>query len=398
MHPKTFIHQLYAILQESQLQEWISWSKDDDSVFVLKPHDGGFSKYVLRRYFKHGNVSSFVRQLHMYGFHKITNPQEGLGEGRSDEQGDRATTRWFFAHPLGYFRKDADLASLKKIQRKSTGVGKDGRRKNVLSTVCVNYVGSKGNEEPAVPLADRRHYASLPLLPVTGPLLAKQGPQHQQPLLPHIHRQEHLISKSRTISSPELIQRPGSKQVTSEGGTPVPLLHFHRTSSPLNSQTNIPLPVQRNMLANSYITPSSSAFSSTSSVTSYSMIEYHHRLDNNLQILRNSLVKVADIIPSLFDSGSEIKPNYDEHIITLRRLKDELIAENNSSRIRSLQSSFAGPSTSGTSPSHINSNDLPDPKIITPISEAAMNFKPKLPNDGDKHEEINLSTKDFTAL
>lgn len=404
MHSKTFIHQLYAILQDSSLQEWIGWSAEDESVFVLRPHDEGFSKHVLRRYFKHGNVSSFVRQLHMYGFHKISNPQDGSGEAKENEHGNRSSTRWFFTHPLGLFRKDADPASLKKIQRKSTGVGKDGKRKNVLSTVCVNYVGSKVAEDAATPLADRRHYASLPLLPATGSILTKQEPQYQQPLLPHIYRQEHLISKSRTISSPELIQRPGSKPMPSSVPTPVPMMHFHRTSSPLQAQANGPLQGLRNLgLAGSYITPTSSVVSSTSTVASHSVMEYHQRLENNLHLLRKSLMAVADIMPTLFDSGpgTNERANYDNYVATLQKLKDDLITENNSSRIRFTKSSFAGPSTSGTFPGNVASYELPAvnyPNVITPTSEAQMHFKPKLPDDGDKPEEINPIRKDHRGL
>ena len=53
---------------------------------------------------------------------------------------DRSLTVWYFTHPSGVFTRTADISNLEKIQRKSTGVGKDGKRKNVLSPVGFSYV------------------------------------------------------------------------------------------------------------------------------------------------------------------------------------------------------------------------------------------------------------------
>lgn len=108
-----FVHKLYSMLNDSTLSELIWWTGGDDSnTFALFP--GKEFASALTRYFKHGNVASFVRQLHMYGFHKVSEPHAH----RQDDD-DSQPPMWEFKHSSGRFRKN-DESSLLYIKRRSS--------------------------------------------------------------------------------------------------------------------------------------------------------------------------------------------------------------------------------------------------------------------------------------
>ncbi|KAI5794472.1 HSF-type DNA-binding-domain-containing protein [Peziza echinospora] len=102
-----FIHKLYNMLEDVNIQHLISWSSTNES-FVVSP-TSEFSK-VLSQYFKHTNVSSFVRQLNMYGFHKVN---DVFHNGSPD------AALWEFKHGNGNFKR-GDLVGLREIKRRAS--------------------------------------------------------------------------------------------------------------------------------------------------------------------------------------------------------------------------------------------------------------------------------------
>lgn len=100
-----FIHKLYNMLEDSTISHLISWTPSNES-FVITPGEE-FSK-VLSQYFKHTNVSSFVRQLNMYGFHKV-----------NDTFNSSDYNQWEFKHGGGAFKR-GDVESLRAIKRRAS--------------------------------------------------------------------------------------------------------------------------------------------------------------------------------------------------------------------------------------------------------------------------------------
>ncbi|KAJ2719387.1 Heat shock transcription factor [Coemansia sp. Benny D115] len=70
-----FLNKLYSMVDDTTNDDLIRWS-DDGNSFVVNNYQV-FAKDVLPKFFKHGNFSSFVRQLNMYGFHKVPHLQQG---------------------------------------------------------------------------------------------------------------------------------------------------------------------------------------------------------------------------------------------------------------------------------------------------------------------------------
>ena len=71
-----FLLKLMDLLQSPENNQFIKWSSDGKSFIVLNQE--GFSKHILPKYFKHNKFSSFVRQLNLYGFRKVTPLTYGL--------------------------------------------------------------------------------------------------------------------------------------------------------------------------------------------------------------------------------------------------------------------------------------------------------------------------------
>lgn len=63
------------MVDDKQTDSLICWAADGRTFVV--PNNIRFAKEVLPRFFKHNNFSSFVRQLNMYGFHKVPSLQQG---------------------------------------------------------------------------------------------------------------------------------------------------------------------------------------------------------------------------------------------------------------------------------------------------------------------------------
>ncbi|PWN97376.1 winged helix DNA-binding domain-containing protein, partial [Tilletiopsis washingtonensis] len=101
----SFVSKLYSMLEDRSIEDLIQWGPDGTAFSVANPAE--FSRLVLPQWFKHSNWQSFVRQLNMYGFHKVNHTYQG---NPADE-----VQIWEFKHAS--FRR-GDIHALADIKRK----------------------------------------------------------------------------------------------------------------------------------------------------------------------------------------------------------------------------------------------------------------------------------------
>lgn len=95
-----FLRKLWKIVNDPLIDDLIGWSSDGESFVIRNPPE--FCYNLLPIYYKHNNMSSFIRQLNMYGFHKVTN-----------EGSDKDEIKFF--HP---FFQQNEVRLLQHIKRK----------------------------------------------------------------------------------------------------------------------------------------------------------------------------------------------------------------------------------------------------------------------------------------
>ncbi|EKE39636.1 hypothetical protein ENUP19_0126G0032 [Entamoeba nuttalli] len=66
-----FISKLYSLINTPEYHSLIHWSEEHKGKAFIITDPVQFAKEVLPYHFKHSNISSFVRQLNIYGFHKL---------------------------------------------------------------------------------------------------------------------------------------------------------------------------------------------------------------------------------------------------------------------------------------------------------------------------------------
>ncbi|CCE92760.1 stress-responsive transcription factor HSF1 TDEL_0E05170 [Torulaspora delbrueckii] len=86
-HTKTrpaFVNKVWSMLNDESNVNLIQWSKDGKSFIVVNREE--FVHQILPKYFKHSNLASFVRQLNMYGWHKVQDVKSGSIQNSSDDK------------------------------------------------------------------------------------------------------------------------------------------------------------------------------------------------------------------------------------------------------------------------------------------------------------------------
>ncbi|KAG0348365.1 hypothetical protein BG005_011593 [Podila minutissima] len=113
----TFVHKLHNMVIDKQYQHLIAWNYTGTSFIVCNIME--FSRDVLPKHFKHNNFSSFVRQLNMYGFHKVNKSPRGhrtLAENQI----------WEFSHQKFLRGRQDLLDDIKRKAMESDSMRRDG--------------------------------------------------------------------------------------------------------------------------------------------------------------------------------------------------------------------------------------------------------------------------------
>jgi len=84
-----FVNKVWLIVNNPANHQYIRWVPGGRSIIIVDRE--GFEKQLLPYYFKHKQFTSFVRQLNMYGWHKVQDLSAGTMQSNEEH--------WQFANP-----------------------------------------------------------------------------------------------------------------------------------------------------------------------------------------------------------------------------------------------------------------------------------------------------------
>ncbi|XP_068241977.1 heat shock factor protein 2 isoform X2 [Palaemon carinicauda] len=135
-----FLTKLWRLVDDRQTDDLICWTENGRS-FIIQ-NQARFSRELLPQYYKHNNMASFVRQLNMYGFHKVTSADSGGLRVEKDEME--------FAHPAFQQGREDLIENIKRKQRRLASDGMD------LSQIPTSRLGVEDNKKMGKLLNDVR--------------------------------------------------------------------------------------------------------------------------------------------------------------------------------------------------------------------------------------------------
>lgn len=128
-----FVLKLWNILNDPKNHEYIQWTPDGQNFTIMSKEN--FENIVLPKYFKHKNYSSFVRQLNMYGWHKVQDAKSGTFNSKEE-------VRQF--HSPNFIRGREDL--LDNIVRNKATKGSDDEDETDLGKILDELDLIKNNQ------------------------------------------------------------------------------------------------------------------------------------------------------------------------------------------------------------------------------------------------------------
>ncbi len=109
-----FLAKLWKMVDDPSTDDMISWSPDGNS-FIIHAQ-AAFTQTLLPNYYKHSNMSSFVRQLNMYDFHKVVGVDSGGLKSERQEEME-------FQHRCFIRGRDDLLENIKRKVTTKSGAG-----------------------------------------------------------------------------------------------------------------------------------------------------------------------------------------------------------------------------------------------------------------------------------